>query len=304
MSRSPTRTARRRPGARPGTALKRPFYTRGAAGAATLRGRQTEAWVNVAGHFRTNRHVLLNRTFGECLLIFCRAGGGTYRLGTAVHAVGAGDLFFVPRDHSHGYASDPDTGWDILWCHFNGAYAEQLVRQAGFSPARPLRRLARPRAVETGFRRLLRILRRKGKDADLDATGTLIQLLLELRKQAAPETAEGARADLVALVTEHSENLESLARRAGYSKYHFCHLFKQAVGMPPWAYVLQLKLTRAKELLLETRLSVKEIAVRLGFSDADSFSRLFARHAGVPPRNYRGLMQAPGAAAKPGRAGT
>ena len=68
---------------------------------------------------------------------------------------------------------------------------------------------------------------------------------------------------------------------------HCTNNLKQT-GKAPWAVVTERKLERAKELLLGTFLSIKEIATELGFNHPDCFARLFARHTGVTPKKYRG----------------
>ena len=270
----------------------RPSLKRHATAALSPREHLLEAWVNVVGHWKTNQHVLVDRTFGENLLIFCTDGCGTYRLGTVTHPIAAGDIFFVPRGQSHGYASDPRAGWDIRWLHFNGAYVERLAQLAGFTVADPVRRIGRAPAVKAVFSTLLRLAGARSGMRELNLSGALIRLFFELMKVPGPAAPGRDETRLLALVTEDCPNLDSLARKAGYSKYHFCRLFKAAAGVSPWEYAMDLKLGRARELLLGTRLSVKEIAARLGFADPNYFSRRFARRTGLPPRAYRGRTAA------------
>jgi AraC family transcriptional regulator len=98
------------------------------------------------------------------------------------------------------------------------------------------------------------------------------------------------RADrrLADLVTDDCCSLDDLVARSGYSKYHVIRIFKEETGCSPWQYVIERRLERARELLLGTRLSVKEIATQLGFNTPDYFARLFAKQNGVTPSRYRG----------------
>jgi transcriptional regulator GlxA family with amidase domain len=78
-----------------------------------------------------------------------------------------------------------------------------------------------------------------------------------------------------------------LARAAGYSQYHFVRRFTAHVGMPPSAYVREVRLCRARHLLQVTQSSVKEIADGCGFASVSHFSRSFRRRFGMPPGEIR-----------------
>jgi len=77
----------------------------------------------------------------------------------------------------------------------------------------------------------------------------------------------------------------------GYSRFHFARLFKKTTGVSPWNYALQLKIDKAKELLLSTGRSVKEVAGEVGFDDPNYFCRIFRKKTGVPPSRFRSLTR-------------
>jgi AraC family L-rhamnose operon transcriptional activator RhaR/AraC family L-rhamnose operon regulatory protein RhaS len=81
--------------------------------------------------------------------------------------------------------------------------------------------------------------------------------------------------------------LNDLASRAGMSPRSFVRAFRAATGLPPIAYLIQLRITRAAALLRTSREPVTEIAFRVGFSDSNYFTRQFVKLIGCPPRRYR-----------------
>lgn len=81
-------------------------------------------------------------------------------------------------------------------------------------------------------------------------------------------------------------SLEALAQEIGLSKYYFCRLFKQSTGQPPYQYVLQRRLDRAKALLQHGEINIIEVAHFFGFSDQSHFSRLFKKSYGITPGNF------------------
>jgi len=79
----------------------------------------------------------------------------------------------------------------------------------------------------------------------------------------------------------------SLASRLGLSPYHFQRQFKRITGRTPGEYLKELRLKRAKELLLTTSLEITEIAYAAGFNSLSSFYAVFRKMAGMAPGQYR-----------------
>lgn len=80
-------------------------------------------------------------------------------------------------------------------------------------------------------------------------------------------------------------SLTELAAVAGVSTYRVVRLFQQATGLPPHAYLTQLRVRRARELLATSR-SVAEVAVATGFYDQAHLTRHFKRIVGVSPGHF------------------
>ena len=93
------------------------------------------------------------------------------------------------------------------------------------------------------------------------------------------------------LQAHYSENisLSDLSKIAGLSPYHLCRTFSEVVGLPPHRYQTQLRIDRAKKLLLAGR-SILYTASQVGFFDQSHFSRHFKRIVGVSPKKYRVLL--------------
>lgn len=79
-------------------------------------------------------------------------------------------------------------------------------------------------------------------------------------------------------------SLDELAAIAKLSPYHFCRAFKQSTGISPYKYVIQQRVERAKQLLLQGKMSLPEIAITCGFSHQSHLNRHFKRLTGVTPK--------------------
>ena len=81
--------------------------------------------------------------------------------------------------------------------------------------------------------------------------------------------------------------LAALARLARLSPHHFCRSFKRSFGTPPHRYQIDRRIERAKLLLATRAVSVTEVALTLGFSNATSFAAVFRRATGFTPSAYQ-----------------
>ena len=88
-------------------------------------------------------------------------------------------------------------------------------------------------------------------------------------------------------------DLEEIAAAAYLSEFHFARMFKQITGVTPHYYLANLRLERARKLLLETTLPISEIAAMVGYQSQSHFTRVFRSVAGVTPRAFRNARPNP-----------
>lgn len=86
---------------------------------------------------------------------------------------------------------------------------------------------------------------------------------------------------------EPPASVAKLAREAGLSTSHFITQFNALFGETPLQCRTRARLQRASEWLLASDEPATQIGLALGFDNVGSFSRLFTRHFGMPPRVYR-----------------
>lgn len=79
-------------------------------------------------------------------------------------------------------------------------------------------------------------------------------------------------------------SLNELADYLGMSRYYFCRLFKQSIGLSPYQYVIQQRVERAKQLLIQGHMSISDIAIACGFAHQSHLNRHFKRLIGVTPK--------------------
>jgi AraC-like DNA-binding protein len=84
----------------------------------------------------------------------------------------------------------------------------------------------------------------------------------------------------------HSWTVEELANKAALSRSGFFDRFARNVGMPPMEYLLGWRMALAKDLLRKNEVSLAEVAERVGYGSASTFSTAFSKYVGQPPGRY------------------
>jgi len=202
----------------------------------------------------------------------------------------------LPQGTTHHYEADNDEPWSIYWVHYQGTstavFNQYLGDREGAPPVLPVG--ISPQLV-AHFRGLLAVQRTGYSNrAFINAANQLRHLLthitLDMRQAS---VARHDNLDLEAvqnLMLEHIGQplaLNTLAAAANLSRCHFSKKYKALTGYSPIKHFLNMKMEHACHLLDSTQLSVKGVAVALGYDDQLYFSRQFSKTVGLSPRAYR-----------------
>lgn len=140
----------------------------------------------------------------------------------------------------------------------------------------------------------------------INATGgadTLAQLksqlkreLLELcrtrlKKRMATQDAVAQAIDYMEKNYQKPLTLTVLANVVSLNYTYFSNIFKARTGVSVTAYLQNIRMQRAKELLISTSDRIREVAHKAGFSDERYFEKLFKRNEGMTPTEYRDMLQ-------------
>ncbi len=92
--------------------------------------------------------------------------------------------------------------------------------------------------------------------------------------------------------THYTQNfsIEDLAKAIHLSPYHIIHVFREETGVPPHAYLRQVRIRKAKELLA-AGMPIADVAHNVGFTDQSHLNRWFKRLWGITPGQYRNSVQ-------------
>jgi AraC-like DNA-binding protein len=100
---------------------------------------------------------------------------------------------------------------------------------------------------------------------------------------------EEVRAYLEANMTGQVD-MVSVARQVALSPFYLNRIFKAQYGLPPYRYLIRLRIDYATDLLRDSVLTVTQICHRAGFNSLSHFTTTFRRHVGVSPTQYRRMV--------------
>jgi AraC family transcriptional regulator len=95
--------------------------------------------------------------------------------------------------------------------------------------------------------------------------------------------------DLFDVNLAHDPSIAEIAHECGLSSGYFARAFKRSTGVPPYQWLIKMRVERAKELLKDPRCELAEIALLCGFVDQSHFTRIFSRSEGYSPGRWRRL---------------
>ncbi len=231
------------------------------------------------------------------LFQYTLAGRGCLQVGDgAVQSVGVGQAMLIPMPSATRYFIGRDSDWEFIWMILSGdgvmELNEQLVGQLGMRLNLPLHSPPVQQCVDF-YRRLIQ---RKKSDQRLDEYAinqfvhhwclSLRQFILQPVRRI-PEQIALVQHWMADQMSDSQMRVESLAEAAGYSRFHFSRIFRDAVGMSPYQYLMQLRMRRALELLTTTDLPIKQIAGDVGFEEVSWFTTTFKKHIGQTPGGVR-----------------
>jgi len=249
-----------------------------------------------AGHYICRKEYHIKRALqNSALLLLTLSGEGKLTYRGAEYALTRGTCMLIDASVSHEYRCAGNS-WEFKYLHFWGAMSEKYIAYAG-EHAGPVYMLPGDEFLRTE-RTLDRILGMTEEAVIRDYPGisALIYALLALllshdgSRSSVESAGSRAMAEAAACIRQnymHNLSTDDIARAVSLSRSYMSEMFTRAYGIPPHEYLVLFRLSVAKDMLLNTKLSVTEIAERTGFRDVFSFSRIFRRETDLSPSRYR-----------------
>ena len=252
-----------------------------------------------SGHSQTEpEHRMGPQRLDYILIHTVMEGTGWFRCRDRHYDLGPGDSFVILPGEMHSYQSSAGTPWRYRWVAFRGSEAERWLAAAGIDADHPILSGGADVALKA-MNEIERTFRKKEWTADWEAEAWLKLAFSAWAKANRPDgppvtaskkSIAAAEADRAARWLQaqaaSSVSIARMAQELGYHRTYLTKLFHQEIGVSPVRYLQQLRMDRAKLLLLEP-LSVEEVARSVGYADPLYFSKSFKKWFGMTPSEYR-----------------
>ncbi len=236
------------------------------------------------------------RTLEEYQFVYITRGKGFFTSkgleGAEIHE---GDMFILFPGVWHSYYPDKKTGWDEYWIGFKGWNIDNRVANGFFSPEEPIFHVGLKEEIVRMYKNAIIIAQeqRIGYQQMLAGIVNVIQgFAYALHRHNTFEDQDAVRKIQKAKVIMMEKFGQGISPtdvaeeiNMGYSKFR--RLFKNFTGYAPLQYIQKLRLQQSKKLLLNTCLSLTEIAEEVGYDNADYFSTAFKKKNHITPATYR-----------------
>ena len=248
-----------------------------------------------AGVFYAQQHFSTARTDKESYILFYTFRGAGLIEQDGNHVVlETGQALLLNCRTAQSYCTAPGQScWHHYWVHLDGA---------GVAAMEPLllpdKKLTPVQLTGVRMQELFELVLEQMELGTVDSmvqTGLALHEMLALCAQslfAQAEMTTNRQLILQAAETLRKNyrqelSLADLLSSAHMSKSYFLRLFRRYMGTTPYNYLVNFRITQAKELLVLTDHSISEIAQEAGFGDASNFSTRFAKATGQSPMQYR-----------------
>ncbi|MDR0583424.1 MAG: AraC family transcriptional regulator [Treponema sp.] len=234
------------------------------------------------------------RVLPEFQIIYISQGSGILRIERKAGQVKPGSVIFVLPGQRHFYEPSPETGWTEYWVGFNGSFFTSLMQKGiinknhcyleiglhdyiiemfesifdEVSAQRPLYQIKTCSLIMGLVAELLVYERRKDQ-------GDRYQKITEKAKYLMESNIYGAI------------DIAGISRQLNLSESRFNTIFRNYTAITPYQYFIHLKINRAKKMLEDSDILIKEVADNLGFEDQYYFSRLFKQKTGIAPSEWK-----------------
>jgi AraC-like DNA-binding protein len=258
-------------------------------------------YVQEVGHFRTLAPYFTEREYlNSFLIVYTISGQGCLTYNNHNYELRPNQAFLIDCMEYQHYKTDPEQPWELLWVHFNGTGVTRFYETFAASGT-PIVTLPPDSQSPSMLRELMELQQERTVRSELVGNRLLVSLLTDLLLALpeigtsiadAPEYVRGAIKEMEQHYQEKI-TLDHMADLNSVNKYHLAKEFKRYTGFSPNEFLINIRMSHAKELLKYSALPIADIALEVGIDNVSHFIRLFKDRIDSTPLAFRKRWQPP-----------
>ncbi len=262
---------------------------------ASMAAQNSYLYIQEAGYFETRYPYFTERkNLNSYLLVYTISGKGRLRYEGNEYTLTKGSIFLINCLKYHYYESSKEDPWEMLWIHYYGVYAS-IYYEEYIKNSNPITTPEDSFFIESSLRHILSLHQKKDVYRELITSRLIIDILTELiLYHALSEYSPKNIPNYIILIKQKLNSefreriaLDDLAKEFNISKFHLSKEFKKYTGTTINEYLIDRRISQAKELLKYSNLSISEITYACGLNNISHFINLFKAREGKTPLGFR-----------------
>ena len=208
--------------------------------------------------------------------------------------VEGGTVLIFSTDNPIYYDFLEDETNERYYIYFKGTYAREYMKQFLLSEPFGVYHIGESATMISYFSDIMNDFKIHGFDFDVFRTSILLRLLAHVHKKLPTIANTTKETEDLYLVVDYMEknywkqlSLEHYAKISNMSIPSLMRNFKKEFNSTPHAYLNNIRLAQAKNLLITTNLSINDLSLQIGFNDPLYFCKFFKQKTGFSPSEYR-----------------
>lgn len=230
------------------------------------------------------------------MLHYIHSGNGVFTSSNKKYYLQEGDFFFIEPNKIIKYEASTTTPWAFYWIGFKGELVEDYLKRSSISRNNPVFNINEAHVIKDRLSEIMEITLIK-EDNDLLLNAKLLEIFYHLsdlfpneeekNKQSKKNTLFAQALQYIRNNFETNIGISELADLLAIDRTYLHRLFKQELGLSPKEYLTEVRIRKAKDLLIHTDHPIIIVAQSVGYDDAQQFSKIFKKIVHTTPTHYR-----------------
>lgn len=229
------------------------------------------------------------------LIHYIHRGKGSFKVDKKEFELKIGEGFVIWPHLLSYYQADQKNPWQYSWIGFTGLKAEDYLKEAGITKAKPFFKTQKPEQISAIFNQMTETGNLK-KSKEIKLMGLLYLFLAELienteqqlkNKDLKQEYLKKAVNYIDRNYSRPDLKITDIASYLSLNRSYLWQLFNELLNMSPQQYLIEFRMEKAALLLENYKLKVKSAALSVGYEDPFNFSKIFKKTMGISPSHYK-----------------